>query len=894
MEYIYMPVKSASQIRNEFFKFFEEKEHIIVDSAPVVPQDDPTLLFTNAGMNQFKPIFMGEEEGYKTGGKVWKRAADTQRCIRVSGKHNDLEEVGHDTYHHTLFEMLGNWSFGDYFKREAIRWAWELLVDEWGLEPDRLYATVFEGDDKDGLPVDQESIELWEEETSIDPDHILKFDKKDNFWEMGETGPCGPCSEVHVDIRPDEERQKKDGTELVNRDDPRVMEIWNLVFIQFNRQPDGSLDKLPARHVDTGMGFERIVAVLQDKRSNYDTDLFGPLLDKIGKLAGVTYGRDPEIDIAMRVIADHIRAVSFAIADGASPGNDGRGYVVRRILRRAIRYGWDKLDLKEPFFHKLVPVLANQFEEVFPVLIKQQDYVTNVIRAEENSFLNTLGQGIELFNEMIENREVLSGEDAFKLHDTYGFPIDLTELMARERGVEVDKEGFNKRMQEQQNRARAAGSFSAEQAEKGDWQQVMDTDEFEFVGYDQLSAETGIVAYRKEGDRCALILNRTPFYAESGGQVADTGIISSGEEHLRVLDVQKVQDRFVHYVDSLPENPEGTWEALVDRERRREIRKHHTATHLVHAALRKVLGAHVAQKGSLVDPQHLRFDFSHYEQVTPDELEEIEKLVNDKIQENIPRQEERSVPIEEAKERGAMMLFGEKYGERVRVITFDEEYSVELCGGTHAEATGELGYLRFLGESSAAAGIRRIEAVVGRRADDLLREEKKLVRSIRNEIGQSEHLVRDIRSLIEERKALEKELERLKKQQSSDKLDRLIRDAEILPGGIKLVTGEIEGADMDLLKQLGYESLEKSKQSTVTVLGSRIEEEGKVYIAAAVTEDLIREKNLKAGALVGELGKMLGGGGGGQPGIATAGGRDTEKLPHVLQNIEKVISRNME
>ncbi|MFH5833709.1 alanine--tRNA ligase [Halalkalibaculum sp. DA3122] len=889
-----MPVKSASQIRNEFFKFFEEKEHIIVDSAPVVPQDDPTLLFTNAGMNQFKPIFMGEEEGYKTGGKVWKRAADTQRCIRVSGKHNDLEEVGHDTYHHTLFEMLGNWSFGDYFKREAIRWAWELLVDEWGLEPDRLYATVFEGDDKDGLPVDQESIELWEEETSIDPDHILKFDKKDNFWEMGETGPCGPCSEVHVDIRPDEERQKKDGTELVNRDDPRVMEIWNLVFIQFNRQPDGSLDKLPARHVDTGMGFERIVAVLQDKRSNYDTDLFGPLLDKIGKLAGVTYGRDPEIDIAMRVIADHIRAVSFAIADGASPGNDGRGYVVRRILRRAIRYGWDKLDLKEPFFHKLVPVLANQFEEVFPVLIKQQDYVTNVIRAEENSFLNTLGQGIELFNEMIENREVLSGEDAFKLHDTYGFPIDLTELMARERGVEVDKEGFNKRMQEQQNRARAAGSFSAEQAEKGDWQQVMDTDEFEFVGYDQLSAETGIVAYRKEGDRCALILNRTPFYAESGGQVADTGIISSGEEHLRVLDVQKVQDRFVHYVDSLPENPEGTWEALVDRERRREIRKHHTATHLVHAALRKVLGAHVAQKGSLVDPQHLRFDFSHYEQVTPDELEEIEKLVNDKIQENIPRQEERSVPIEEAKERGAMMLFGEKYGERVRVITFDEEYSVELCGGTHAEATGELGYLRFLGESSAAAGIRRIEAVVGRRADDLLREEKKLVRSIRNEIGQSEHLVRDIRSLIEERKALEKELERLKKQQSSDKLDRLIRDAEILPGGIKLVTGEIEGADMDLLKQLGYESLEKSKQSTVTVLGSRIEEEGKVYIAAAVTEDLIREKNLKAGALVGELGKMLGGGGGGQPGIATAGGRDTEKLPHVLQNIEKVISRNME
>lgn len=894
-----MPVKSASQIRNEFFDFFEEKEHIIVDSAPVVPQDDPTLLFTNAGMNQFKPIFMGEEPGYKTDGEIWKRAADTQRCIRVSGKHNDLEEVGHDTYHHTLFEMLGNWSFGDYFKEEAIEWAWELLVDHWGLEPDRLYATVFEGDKEDGLPVDEEAIELWKEKTSINPEHILKFDKKDNFWEMGDTGPCGPCSEVHIDLRPEEERKQKDGAELVNMDDPRVMEIWNLVFIQFNRQPDSSLEQLPAQHVDTGMGFERICAVLQGKRSNYDTDLFTPLLDKIGELADVSYGDDEEIDIAMRVIADHIRAVSFSIADGASPGNDGRGYVIRRILRRAIRYGWDKLELKEPFFHKLVPTLAHQFKEVFPVLIKQQDYVTNVIRAEEKSFLNTLGQGIELFNEMIEGKEELPGEDAFKLHDTYGFPIDLTELMARERGVQIDKEGFNELMQEQKDRARAASNFHVTVSDSGTGKGKVnvikdDNTETKFIGYDQLSTDAQIVAFRKEGERNAVILDQTPFYAESGGQVADTGVLSSGEEHLRVLDVQKQQDRFVHYVDTLPENPEGTWQAMVDRERRREIRKHHTATHLVHAAFRKILGTHVAQKGSLVDPEHLRFDFSHYEQVTPTELEEIEKLVNEKIQQNIPKQEERSVPIDEAKDRGAMMLFGEKYGDEVRVITFDQDYSVELCGGTHAQATGELGYFRFLNESSAAAGIRRIEAVVGQQVDRILRNEKELVDSIRSEIGQSENLVSDVRQLIEERKKLEKEIERLRKQQSSDTLDKLIAEADNVIDGIKLVSGEIENADMDLLKQLGYESLEKSKEGTVTVLASKNEDEGKVYLAATVTDDLIKERDLKAGALVGELGKKLGGGGGGQPSIATAGGRDIQKLPQILQNLGSVIKRNLE
>ncbi|WP_138430351.1 alanine--tRNA ligase [Fodinibius saliphilus] len=889
-----MSHKSSAEIRQEFFDFFKKKEHLHVPSAPVVPQNDPTLLFTNAGMNQFKPIFMGEQAGYKEDGEIWQRAVDTQRCIRVSGKHNDLEEVGHDTYHHTLFEMLGNWSFGDYFKREAIRWAWELLVDEWGLEPDRLYATVFEGDENDGTPVDQESIDLWREETSINPEHILKFDKTDNFWEMGNTGPCGPCSEVHVDIRPDEDRKEKDGAELVNMDDPRVIEIWNLVFIQFNRQADGSLEKLPAQHVDTGMGFERICAVLQDKKSNYDTDLFEPLLSKIGELAGVRYGQDEETDIAMRVIADHIRAVSFSIADGASPGNDGRGYVVRRILRRAIRYGWDKLDLKAPFFHKLVPTLAKQFQNVFPVLVQQEDYVENVVRSEEKSFLNTLGQGIELFNEMIEGKDEISGEDAFKLHDTYGFPIDLTQLMARERGVGVDEEGFNKRMKEQKERARAAGKFDIDQSGNADWITVTESNEFEFVGYDLISTKSSIKALRKEEDKNAIILDKTPFYAESGGQVSDTGIISNGNEHLRVLDVQKSTDGYIHFVDQLPEDPSGEWEATVDVERRKEIRKHHSATHLVHAALKEVLGDHVQQKGSLVDENHLRFDFSHFEQITSKELHRIEEIVNDRIQQNIRKQEDRNVPIDEAKERGATMLFGEKYGDKVRVITFDSDYSMELCGGTHVDATGEIGYFRFLGESSAAAGIRRIEGIVGKSVDKYLRSEQELVQNIRAELGQSQDLVRDIHQLVEERKELEKEVERLQHQQSASKLQELLSNATELDNGIKLVAGTVSNADMDLLKQLGYESLEKSKKETITVLGAKDMDEGKVYVMAAITDDLIQKKDIQAGALVGDLGQMLGGGGGGQPNLATAGGRRPEKLNEVFDQLPSIINKHLE
>lgn len=885
-----MPTKTSSEIRQEFLDFFAAKNHAVVPSAPVVPKNDPTLLFTNAGMNQFKPIFLGEEDKLRYEGKVWSRAADTQKCIRVSGKHNDLEEVGHDTYHHTFFEMLGNWSFGDYFKKEAIRWAWELLVDQWGLDPDRLYATVFGGDEEDGLPVDEEAINLWKSETSIKHSHILKFGKKDNFWEMGDTGPCGPCSEIHVDLRPDDEREQKDGADLVNMDDPRVIEIWNLVFIQFNRQADGSLEKLPAQHVDTGMGFERVCAVLQGKYSNYDSDVFTPLLDAISNFAGTVYGKDERKDIAMRVIADHIRAVAFSIADGASPGNDGRGYVIRRILRRAIRYGWDTLGLKEPFFYKLVDVLAGQMKDVFPEIEAQREYVTTVIRSEEQSFLKTLGQGIELFNLMIKGKTRLSGDDAFKLHDTYGFPIDLTQLMAREQGVEVDVDRFNELMTEQKERARAAGKFSVDQSKINEWVRLLDTDKTEFVGYDDSEAESRITAYRKEGDRFAFTLDITPFYAESGGQVADTGLLTNGEEYIHVTDVQKNNGQYIHYTDALPENLEGTWEARIDLDRRIEIQKHHSGTHLVHAALREVLGNHVAQKGSLVDEQHLRFDFSHYEAMTQEELDAVEKLVNEKIQENIPLEEERNVPIEEAKKRGAMMLFGEKYGDYVRIITFDQDYSVELCGGTHVGATGEIGYFRFLNETSVAAGIRRIEAVCGKAADQLLRAEKEELKKVKAILGQSSDLAHDVQKLINEKKALEKELEKLNLQNTGARLNELMSSPEVLESGIRLVKGEVPGADMNLLKQLGYDALEKATDNTVIILGSKDEAEEKVYVMAAVTDDLIKEKGLKAGALVGLVGRLVGGGGGGQPNLATAGGRSPEKLKEALSQVNDIIA----
>lgn len=890
-----MSPKSSLQIRKEFLEFFAEKNHAIVESAPVVPMNDPTLLFTNAGMNQFKPIFLGEEKNLRHADKDWSRAADTQKCIRVSGKHNDLEEVGHDTYHHTLFEMLGNWSFGDYFKKEAISWAWELLVGKWGLEPERLYATVFGGDPDDGLEVDEEAIELWKSETSINPKHILKFGKKDNFWEMGETGPCGPCSEIHVDLRSKEEREKVDGATLVNQDDPRVMEIWNLVFIQFNRQADGSLKTLPAKHVDTGMGFERVCAVLQGKTSNYDSDVFTPLLTEIAKLAGTEYGKNEEKDIAMRVIADHIRAVSFSIADGASPGNDGRGYVIRRILRRAVRYGWDKLELKEPFFHKLIPVLSEQFKEVFPELNKQRDFIAKVIKSEEQSFLKTLGQGIELFKQVAKSSKSISGDDAFKLHDTYGFPIDLTQLMAREQGIEVDVERFNELMDEQKDRARSAGKFGVDNSDTQSWIKVKkdapeESDNYpNFVGYDDAEAEVEILFKKIEEKNLALRLDKTPFYAESGGQVADTGTLSRGKEVIKVLNVQKANGQFVHYVDRLPEDLTGTWTAKIDIEKRGEIQKHHSATHLAHAALREILGTHVAQKGSLVDEHHLRFDFSHFEGMSDEEILSVEKRVNDKIQENIPLLEERDVPIAEAKEKGAMMLFGEKYGDYVRVITFDEDFSVELCGGTHVGATGEIGFFRITQETSVSSGVRRLEAICGEAAFNHLKSEQKQLAGLKSIIGQSEDYVRDLKSLLESKKQLEKELEKINLQNSGAKLDELLENPIQLKEGVFLVKGEISGADINLLKQLGYDALQKKTKETAIVLASKDEAEGKVFIMVALSDDLIKNYGLKAGALVGQLGRIVGGGGGGQPNLATAGGKLPNKLSEALESTNSIL-----
>lgn len=872
-------MKTSAQIRSEFLAFFQEKEHCIVSSVPVVPHDDPTLLFTNAGMNPFKPIFLGKEPGFVTQGKQWQRTANTQRCIRVSGKHNDLEEVGHDTYHHTLFEMLGNWSFGDYFKEEAIEWAWELLVDRWKLNPDRIYVTVFGGDAKDGLDADEEAAALWTKKTPIHPSHVLRFGKKDNFWEMGESGPCGPCSEIHVDLRTDAERAVVDGGTLVNTSDPLVMEIWNLVFIQFNRQPSGELVSLPAKHVDTGMGFERICAVIQGKSSNYDTDVFTPVIDTISGLAGIPYGKADESDIAMRVIADHIRAVSFAIADGAAPSNDGRGYVVRRILRRAIRYGWDKLGLKEPFMHELVATLATTMGDVFPVLREQQAYVTNVIHAEENSFLKTLGQGIQLFNSMSEGKSVISGEDAFKLHDTYGFPIDLTALMARERGLDVDQDGFERLMADQKTRARAAGKFGVDVVVDGN--SSFNLQPSTFVGYSELMSSSSLHVFEGLG-KPAILLEQTPFYAESGGQVGDTGFIRNGSTILRVLDVKKVNGVHVHLVDRLPETTEGTWEAVVDRERRQEIRKHHSATHLVHASLRNHLGTHVAQKGSLVDDQRLRFDFSHFEGLSSATLASIEDDVNQRIQDNVGVDIAVDVPIEDARKLGAMMLFGEKYGDFVRVVTMDPAYSIELCGGTHVASTGEIGFFRFLSESSAAAGVRRIEAVTGRSALSHVRSEASRLHALTQLIGPANDPYAALESILSDKKSLEKELETVRYSAQVAVLEEALGQAQLLGNGIKLIRKIVPNASVDALKQLGYESLKRSPVGTVTVLGSADIDAGKVVLMASVTDDLIRDKGIKAGALVGLLAKTVGGGGGGQPNLATAGGRFPEKLSEAL------------
>ncbi len=894
-------MKTSRQIRQEFLDFFRARGHEIVPSAPVVPRDDATLLFTNAGMNQFKDVFLG------LGTRPYRRAANTQKCIRVSGKHNDLEEVGHDTYHHTFFEMLGNWSFGDYFKREAIAWAWELLTRVWGLPPDRLYATVFAGDPEENLQPDEEAARLWTEVTDIDPTHVLRFGKRDNFWEMGESGPCGPCSEIHIDLRPEAERRQLPGAALVNRGDPRVMEIWNLVFIQFNRRPDGALEALPARHVDTGMGFERITAVLQGKSSNYDTDIFAPLLERLAELIprpeveGYDRIRLPEeererVRVAMRVAVDHVRAVSFATADGAPPSNEGRGYVVRRLLRRAVRYGYQVLAFREPFLHALVPVLADTLGDVFPEIRQQADYVSRVVRAEEEAFLRTLGRGIELFERRAAElkaagQRMFDGETAFLLHDTYGFPIDLTALMARERGLEVDTARFEALMREQRERARASGQFRAQHELGQEWIVLQTGPDSHFVGYDTLKTRSRIMAWRSMGDRYELLLDVTPFYAESGGQVADRGLlVSSTGDPVRVLDVQKRNGHIVHVVDRLPERPDEPVEALVDRDWREGAKRHHTATHLLHAALRRLLGEHVAQKGSLVAPDRLRFDFSHFERLSTQQLEAIERLVNEKIWENIPKIEERDVPLQEALARGARALFGEKYGDRVRVITFDPEFSIELCGGTHVDATGELGYFRLLDEEAVAAGVRRLEAVVGPAADAVLRQEKTELARIRELFRTSQRsIAEEVYELAEAKRQLERELARLRLRIAQAQVDSLLASRLQSVGPVRLLAARLEVEDLETLKQLGYYLRDRLGAGSVGVLGT-VTPEGKVLLLATVSEDLVRERGLHAGRLVSELARELGGGGGGQPTLATAGGRDPSRLDAVLASVAERIA----
>ncbi len=862
----------SAEIRRLFLEFFEKKGHQIVPSAPLVLKNDPTLLFTNSGMVQFKDYFLGNATPKSN------RIADTQKCLRVSGKHNDLEEVGIDTYHHTMFEMLGNWSFGDYFKKDAIAWAWELLTEVYKLPKDKLYVTVFGGDKGDGLPVDEEAKELWR--TFIDPEHILHGSKKDNFWEMGESGPCGPCSEIHIDLRSDDEIKKKPGKEFVNSDHPQVVEIWNLVFMEFNRKADGSLEKLPAQHVDTGMGFERLCMAIQKKTSNYDTDVFSPLIDFIADAAGVKYKEDEKIDIALRVMADHIRAVSFAICDGQLPSNTGAGYVIRRILRRAVRYGFTFLNFKEPFLYKLVPVLAGQLKNVFPELESQKDYVGKVIFEEETSFLRTLDRGLK----RIEGLKAISGEQAFELYDTFGFPLDLTSLIARERGFSVDEAGFKAEMEKQKSRSKTDAT-----KETGDWILVGKDGKSEFIGYDNLESEVKIIKYRrlkqKNKELFQLVFDKTPFYAESGGQVGDTGYIESANEKIYITDTKKENELIVHFADALPENMNATFVAAVNKGKRQLSMDNHSATHLLHAALRQVLGKHVEQKGSLVNDKVLRFDFSHFAAMTTEELQQVEDIVNRKVRENISLDEKRNVPIEEAKKLGAMALFGEKYGDFVRVITFDPKFSVELCGGTHVQATGQIGLFKIISESSVAAGVRRIEAITADEAEKFVSDNQKLLDQVKELLKNPKDLLTATKNLLEEKNALEKKLEVVNQEKANLIKDQLGAKA-VKSNGYTLIVEKVSVPGGDALKNIAY-GLRNQFNDLLLILAAEVE--GKPQVSVMIGEELAKSNKFHAGNMVKELAKEIDGGGGGQPFFATAGGKNLNGLDKVLVKAKELI-----
>ena len=866
---------TSQEIRQTFLDFFASKGHTIVPSAPMVVKNDPTLMFTNAGMNQFKDWFLGNEPAR------YKRVADSQKCLRVSGKHNDLEEVGHDTYHHTMFEMLGNWSFGDYFKKEAIQWGWELLTEVFKLDKNRLYATVFEGSESDGVPMDEEARQEWLK--YLPESHIILGNKHDNFWEMGDTGPCGPCSEIHIDLRSDEERAKVDGVTLVNQGHHLVIEIWNLVFMQFNRKANGSLEPLPAKHVDTGMGFERLCMALQGKQSNYDTDVFTGMIDAISALSGRKYEPENEIGVAMRVIADHIRAISFSIADGQLPSNVKAGYVIRRILRRAVRYGYTFLGFKEPFLCRLVPNLVAQMGDAFPELRKQNDLIVRVIKEEEEAFLRTLDKGIKLMDNIMAksaDTKRISGVDAFTLYDTYGFPIDLSELIARENGYTIDLDAFNVELGKQKERARNATAIEA-----GDWMSVGKDTVTEFVGYDTLEADVNIVRYRtvkvKNKEQIQLVFDRTPFYGEMGGEVGDSGWIIAGGEKIAIVNTIKENGLPIHIAERLPEDLQATFKAQVDAERRICIQNNHSATHLLHAALRRVLGSHVEQKGSFVGPESFRFDFSHYEKMSHDQINEVERLVNKMIRQNDPLQEFRDVPIEEARGMGAMALFGEKYGNSVRVIKFGD--SVELCGGCHAPATGAIGYFRIISESAIAAGVRRIEAATGLRAEIMVDNMEETIGAIREMFNNVPDLVGAVKKAIESNDSLRKAMEAVQQERAVNIKNSVKATAQEVDG-IQVMTLR-ECLSMELARNVAF--LLHGETTATAFIAAFESEDGKPCLVLMYSDDLVAAGK-DAGKDIREAAKLIQGGGGGQKFLATAGGRNTDGLSSATEVLLKL------
>ena len=865
---------TANEIRDSFKIFFESKQHAIVPSAPMVIKDDPTLMFTNAGMNQWKDIILG------TRNPEPRRRADSQKCLRVSGKHNDLEEVGHDTYHHTMFEMLGNWSFGDYFKEGAIDMAWEYLVDVLKLNPEDLYVTVFEGDPEEGLERDDEAAAFWHKH--VPANHIINGNKHDNFWEMGDTGPCGPCSEIHLDSRTPEEKAKVAGSSLVNKDDPQVIEIWNLVFMQYNRKADGSLEKLSMNVIDTGMGFERLVRAIQGKHSNYDTDVFRPIIGEIERLSEMKYGTKEDTDVAMRVIADHIRAVSFSIADGQLPGNAKAGYVIRRILRRAVRYAYTFLDQKEAFMFKLVPMLVHEMGDAYPELKAQQQLITRVIKEEEDAFLRTLSNGIALLDKAIaETRQqgstVLSGVQAFRLFDTYGFPLDLTELICRENGITVDEEVFNTEMQKQKERARNAAAV-----ENGDWV-VLREGEQQFVGYDYTEHECHILRYRqvtqKKNTYYELVLDFTPFYGEMGGQVGDKGVLAGEFETLEITDTKRENNQSIHIVKQLPKNPEAPFMACVDTDYREGSAANHSATHLLHYALKQVLGEHVEQKGSFVSADTLRFDFSHFQKVTDEELREVERIVNDAIRRDLPLQEYRDTPIEEARKLGAVALFGEKYGDKVRVVKFG--HSVEFCGGIHAASTGHIGMFKIVAESSVAAGIRRIEAKTGRECEELLYRLEDAVKAIKSLFNNAKDLQGTIEKYISEHDGLKKQVEKYQAQVVEQTRDKLISNGRMV-NGVKVITAIIP-MKPETAKDLVFKIRTAEPQHTLCVIGSVFD--NKPLLNVSISDDLVKEHGMHAGQLVREAAKIMQGGGGGQPHFASAGGKNADAISAAVDKV---------